>query len=167
MHTSYGSQSISKIESNVSVYAGWKNYPSGNIAVKGIFFDEAPNVNDSSLINYMSTVAGYARNKSLNYIVFNPGALTTAAGYYNLANLIINKEGLYSSYSESGSIGVIPSQDRAQSAIVLHDTPPTVNITALASTMVKDGIGAFYATQDCCYNVINGTVLNNTAAAFK
>ena len=75
----------------------------------------------------MSNVASYARGLGLDYIVFNPGTLTTAAAYYAAADLIVNEEIYYSSYSESSTVDTIPSEYRGQSAIILHDTPSSAD----------------------------------------
>lgn len=167
VHTTYATQTINAVEKNVSTYAGWAGYTASNIAVDGIFFDEAPNADNATYTDYMSSVASYARGLGLNYIIFNPGALTTAAAYYKAADLIVNQEIYYSSYSKSSTVDVIPSQDRAQSAIILHDTPSNADISSLVSTMVSSGIGAFYTTADCCYNAITATMLDSIASSLE
>ncbi|EED17159.1 cell surface spherulin 4-like protein, putative [Talaromyces stipitatus ATCC 10500] len=167
VHTSYASQSVSKVESNVSVYAGWASYSESNIAVKGIFFDEAPNNDDPTSTDYMSNAASYARGLGLDCIIFNPGALTTATAYYDAADLIVNEEIAYSSYSKSSTVDVIPSQYRNQSAIILHDTPSGADISSLVSTIVGAGIAAFYATEDCCYNSITTSLLDSISSSLE
>jgi hypothetical protein len=167
VHTTYATQNINTVETNVSTYAGWADYTASNIAVDGIFFDEAPNADDSTYTDYMSSVASYARGLGLNYIIFNPGALTTAAAYYDAADLIVDQETAYSSYSESSTVDVIPSEYRGQAAIILHDTPSSVDISSLVSTMVSAGISAFYATEDCCYNAITTSLLDSISSALE
>lgn len=167
VHTSYTKQDISTVETNVSTYAGWKDYTASNIAVDGIFFDEAPNADDSTYTEYMSNVASYARGLGLDYIVFNPGTLTTAAAYYAAADLIVNEEIYYSSYSESSTVDTIPSEYRGQSAIILHDTPSSANISSVVSTIVSAGIAAFYATEDCCYNAITTSLLDSISSSLE
>ena len=167
VHTSYATQTIKAIEANVSTYAGWAKYTASNIAVDGIFFDEAPSADNSTYEDYMSSVASYARGLGLNYIVFNPGQLTTAAAYYKDADLIINAETYYSLYSEASTVDVIPSAYRGQAAIILHDTPSSANISSVVSTMVRDNIGAFYATEDCCYNAISSSLLDSISSTLE
>lgn len=158
---------MSVVESEVEVYAGWAEYAGSNIAVHGIFFDEAPNDNNLTKEAYMSGVASYSRSLGLNYIVFNPGALTTVAAYYDAADLIVDSEIAYSSYSESGAVDVIPTQYRGQAAVILHDTPSTAGIPSLVSTMINAGIGAFYATEDCCYLSIAASMLDAIASSLE
>lgn len=167
VHTTYATQDISVVETNVSTYAGWKDYTASNIAVDGIFFDEAPYADNSTYTEYMSSVASYARGLGLDYIVFNPGTLTTATAYYDAADLIVNAELYYSSYSESGTVDPIPSQYRSQSAIILHDTPSSADISSVVSTMVSADIGAFYATEDCCYNAITTSLLDSISSSLE
>ena len=167
VHTSYATQNINTVEKNVSTYAGWAGYTASNISVDGIFFDEAPYEDNSTYTDYMSDVASYARGLGLDYTIFNPGTLTTVAAYYDAADLIVNKEIYYSSYSESATVDAIPSEYRGQSAIIIHDTPPSANISSLVSTMVSAGIAAFYATQDCCYNAITASLLDSISSSLE
>lgn len=167
MHTTYTTQDISVVKANVSTYAGWKDYSGSSIAVDGIFFDEAPYIDDPSNTTYMTSVASYARDQGLDYIVFNPGELTTVQAYYDAADLIVNEEIAYSSYSESSTVDTIPTEYRDQSAIIMHDTPSSADISSLVNTVVSAGIAAFYATEDCCYNAIDTTMLDNIASALE
>lgn len=163
VHTLYTDASISTLESNVSTYAGWSDYTEGNITVAGIFFDEAPSTSDSSYTEYMSTAASYAKSKGLDYVIFNPGTPTTVAAYYDDASLIVNQEIDYSSWSDS-TVTDIASEYRDASAVLIHDFSSSGDISSIVSTVVSDGIAAFYATEDCCYNAVTTSLLSDIAS---
>ncbi|KAH8697944.1 Spherulation-specific family 4-domain-containing protein [Talaromyces proteolyticus] len=162
VHTSYMAQTTDAIAANVSRYAGWSNYSDSNIAVKGIFFDEATNTQNSAAYAYMSTIASNARDQGLDFVIFNPGTVVTAPEFFEAADLIVVEEVAYSTY-QAGTIQSVPEQYRNQSAIILHDTPSGTNLTSVVSGMESDTLGAFYATADCCYQSV--TILGSVASA--
>jgi hypothetical protein len=50
--TSWGNRDKATIKANVSYYA-WSNFTAANIAVQGIFFDEAPSFMSNDTLSYM------------------------------------------------------------------------------------------------------------------
>lgn len=164
VHTLYTEAALSTLEANVSTYAGWNDYTGGsNITIHGIFFDEAPYEDDETYTTYMTSAAEYATSLGLDYVVFNPGTITTVAAYYDAANLILNQEISFDDWSTS-TVSDIPEEYRGQSAVMIHDFTDISDISSVVSTVVDYGIAAFYATEDCCYNAIDSTLLDDIAS---
>jgi hypothetical protein len=154
VHTSYMAETTDAVNANVTTYAGWSKYTDSDISVKGIFFDEATNEESQTAYDYMSTVASNARDQGLDYVIFNPGTAVTASQFFDAADLIVISEVAYSTYTES-TVHSVPQQYRNQSAIILHDTPSGTDLTSVTSGLESDGLGAFYATGDCCYQSVS------------
>ncbi|QKX53187.1 uncharacterized protein TRUGW13939_00263 [Talaromyces rugulosus] len=154
VHTSYMAETTDAVNANVTTYAGWSKYTDSDISVKGIFFDEATNEESQTAYDYMSTVASNARDQGLNYVIFNPGTAVTASQFFDAADLIVISEVAYSTYTES-TVHSVPQQYWNQSAIILHDTPSGTDLTSVTSGLESDGLGAFYATGDCCYQSVS------------
>jgi hypothetical protein len=85
---SWANRDKTVVEADVSRYAAWSNFTAANIAVQGIFFDEAPSLLSSDALSYMITIVSYAR-KSLgpgrSHITFNPSVIVNRA-LYNIAD---------------------------------------------------------------------------------
>ena len=62
--TFFGFNALDQVKTQIDAWKGWATYKKSNIAVSGIFFDEAP----SSNLTYMKIVAQYARNSFKNPI---------------------------------------------------------------------------------------------------
>ncbi len=68
--TSWANRDKAAVEADVSCYVAWSNFTAANIAVQGIFFDEAPALLNNDTLSYMTTIASYARTS------LGPGAAT-------------------------------------------------------------------------------------------
>lgn len=154
VHTAYMDETTDAVNANVTIYAGWSGYTDSDISVKGIFFDEATDTESQTAYDYMSTVASNARDKGLDYVIFNPGTAVTAPQFFDAADLIVISEISYSAYQGS-TMHSVPQQYWNQSAVILHNTPSGADLTSVTSGLQSDGLSAFYATGDCCYQSVS------------
>ncbi|KAJ5785222.1 Spherulation-specific family 4 [Penicillium pulvis] len=165
--TEYGTRSASDVESDISTYSGWSAYTEKNIAVTGIFFDEAPRTDDTSLISYMTEVADNARSQDLDFIVFNPGTkLEEGAvnGYFDAADLIVEFENSYDAWIDAVPADEFSStEDYSKDAVLLYSAPTTANYETVIKEAKDMGLGAAYLTNTDDYKSAD-TVLKVTAA---
>lgn len=55
--TSWGDRPLSEVETDIKAYAGWaKNFETSGLGVKGIFFDETPNLYDAKKAAYLKDI---------------------------------------------------------------------------------------------------------------
>ncbi|KAJ5993652.1 Spherulation-specific family 4 [Penicillium sp. IBT 35674x] len=165
--TEYGTRSASDVESDISTYSGWSAYTAKNIAVAGIFFDEAPRTDDTSLISYMTEVADNARSNDLDFIVFNPGTkLEEGAvnGYFDAADLIVEFENSYDAWIDAVPADEFSSsEDYSKDAVLLYSAPTTANYESVIKEAKDMGLGAAYLTNTDDYKSAD-TILKVTAA---
>ncbi|KAJ5537360.1 Spherulation-specific family 4 [Penicillium frequentans] len=165
--TEYGTRSASDVESDISTYSGWSAYTAKNIAVAGIFFDEAPRTDDTSLISYMTEVADNARSQDLDFIVFNPGTkLEEGAvnGYFDAADLIVEFENSYDAWIDAVPADEFSStEDYSKDAVLLYSAPTTANYETIIKEAKDMGLGAAYLTNTDDYKSAD-TILKVTAA---
>lgn len=165
--TEYGTRSASDVESDISTYSGWSAYTAKNIAVAGIFFDEAPRTDDTSLISYMTGVADNARSQDLDFIVFNPGTkLEEGAvnGYFDAADLIVEFENSYDAWVDAVPADEFSStEDYSKDAVLLYSAPTTANYETVIKEAKDMGLGAAYLTNTDDYKSAD-TILKVAAA---
>lgn len=110
----------------------------------GIFFDEATVDPASADETYMKNASAFARSAiPASTIIFNPGALDDPS-YFADADLIVEFEDAYSNYNPTSTPQSIPAADRSKSAVLIHDTPSSADITNLVHTAIADKIGSIY-----------------------
>ncbi|KAJ5928795.1 Spherulation-specific family 4 [Penicillium verhagenii] len=165
--TEYATRAVSDVETDISTYSGWAAYTEKNITISGIFFDEAPRTDDTSLISYMTEVADNARSHSMNTIVFNPGTkLEEGAvnGYFDAADLIVEFENSYDTW-----VDAVPADefsavaDYSKDAILLYSAPTDANYETVIAEAKEMGLGAAYLTNTDDYKSAD-TILKVTAA---
>jgi len=71
VRTNYTNRPMSEVLNDIDIYASWSKNTT-NIAMHGIFFDEAPNAFTASGEDYMQQVDAYAKNSTgfggINYV---------------------------------------------------------------------------------------------------
>ncbi|KAF8867278.1 hypothetical protein BDZ45DRAFT_734544 [Acephala macrosclerotiorum] len=75
---------------NISSYTACNNYTSANIAVQGIFFDEATSSTTNDSISYMKNVTTFAKTSlgpGRQHISLNPGVVVDPA-YFDMADTV-------------------------------------------------------------------------------
>lgn len=179
--TAYTSRSIGEVENDVSIYAGWANYTASPISVSGIFFDDATSADNAGNYTYMAHIASYAR-KTLNptlkkqkltaTVIFNSGDVPPIR-YFGYADTIVEFESPFSNYDNS-TINSFAKGKNDQAAVIIYsfeandangqpaDGPALKN---LVEQMKQKNVEFVGVTRDCCYNVLNATVLGELAAA--
>jgi hypothetical protein len=152
--TEYATRDISTVKSAISTYSGWSSYKAKNITVSGIFFDEAPRTNDATLISYMQEVSESAKSSSLPTVIFNPGTkLETgaAAEYFKAADLIVEFENSYSTWTSITPADEITGSYYDKAAILLYSAPLDADYEAVIHEAQGMGLAAAYLTNDDDY----------------
>ena len=171
--TSYTNRAYSAVIQDINTYASWWNCnePGYNISIDGIFFDDVSNKASSAVYTYMKNASSYAYAQvpsDVTPVIFNPGALAPTQ-LFSYCDTMIEFENLTSSYQNDTTIESIPSGYRAQSAILVTNTPETnAPIASLVHTMASYGIEAVYFTTDeapNAYQIYDLDLLKQTAAA--
>ncbi|KAJ5702320.1 CAZyme family GH135 [Penicillium malachiteum] len=167
--TEYATRDISDVESDISTYSGWAKYKKQNITVDGIFFDEAPNTNDTSKISYMTEISKFARAENLTSIVFNPGTKLddgSVNGYFDAADLIVEFENSYDTW-----ITCVPADefsapdDYSKDAVLLYSAPLEANYDEVLQEAKQMGLGAAYLTNTDDYK--NADSISKVASAMQ
>ena len=94
--TGYGSRPLAAVLADVRRYLAWYR-------VDGIFFDEASS--DGALLPYYRAASRQARGDAGRVVVLNPG-VPPAAGYFDIADVVVTFEGPYASYA--GAMAAMP-----------------------------------------------------------
>lgn len=165
--TNYTNRAYSSVIADINTYANWSSYKQANISMAGIFFDDVTANTSTAAHQYMRNVSSYAYKtvpSQVTPVIFNPGAIIDTT-YFGYCDTMIEYEGSFAKYANQTTINMIPSAYLKQTAIVIYSTSGTANVKSLIHTMSVDAVEAVYFTSDCCYNAINGTLLNQVAAA--
>ena len=169
VRTNYTNRSYDKVIADVQTYAHWATYKAANISVHGIFFDEAPYVNDATFIQYMANVSSFAQNTiktAPTTVMFNPGTNATALQYFDYAQTIVEFEDSYSLYKSQTTIASFPRSRKTQSAILVHNyTDTSTTLQSLVHTGITNRLAGLYFTDDCCYNDLS--IIGQVATAFS
>ncbi|KAN0117757.1 Spherulation-specific family 4 [Hyaloscypha variabilis] len=99
--TSWANRAQTAVLGDVSDYAAWSNFTAANIAVQGIFFDEAPSLANTATLSYMKTISTYARTAlgpGRGYITFNPGVVVDPL-FYDMADSVIIFENSWAEFN--------------------------------------------------------------------
>ncbi len=86
--TTYGARPLADVLADVRRYLAWYR-------VDGVFFDEASS--DAALLPYYRALSRQARGGADRSVVLNPG-VPPAAGYFDLADVVVTFEGPYAGY---------------------------------------------------------------------
>jgi len=165
--TSYTNRAYSAVIADINTYANWSTYRKANISMAGIFFDDVTGSITAAAHQYMRNVSSYAYAKvpsQVTPVIFNPGTIVDTT-YFGYCDTMIEYEGSFTAYANQTTINRISAAYRQQTAIVIYNTTAKANVKSLVHTMSTNKIKAVYFTSDCCYNAINGTLLNQVAAA--
>jgi hypothetical protein len=76
---------------DISAYAAWNNFSSANIAVQGIFIDEAPSLPSTTTFSYVETTSTYAKTAlgpGRGHIKYNL-EMVVDPPFYNMADTMI------------------------------------------------------------------------------
>lgn len=117
---------IEELKANVTTYQHWGSKECGNLAVDGIFFDEAPSTSKSEYIDYMREASIFAK-ETLTHggktVLFNAGTSVTKQ-YWNLADYICVLENSGEAYeSVSDDVGELDAGGKYsdQATFILYD----------------------------------------------
>lgn len=164
VHTTEATRAIADVEADISVYANWATYTGADIAVDGIFFDEAPSTYTTANFNYMSTAASSARTafagqsvtslSNEGFLVFNPGTVTDSR-YFALADSIVVFEDYYSAFS-AASLAAVPAKYTSKSSFLIHDfTASTATQQSVLQQIQAAGMQGVFITTSSSYSAIS------------
>ena len=171
--TSWTNRAYSAVIQDIDTYASWWNcdIPGYNVSIDGIFFDDVNTTASSAIFTYMQNASAYAYSQVPSYVtpvIFNPGTIAPPQ-LFSYCDTMIEFEDLYSLYKNATTIKAVPSSYRAQSALLVTNTPETTApIASLVHTMAYYKIGAVYFTTDenpSAYRIFDLDLLEQIAAA--
>ena len=123
VRTGYATRNISDVLSEVATYAGW----SQNLAMHGIFLDEAPHEYSVDAVEFMRTVDEAIKNtdglEGGRTVIHNPGVIPDSRFEDSNADIIVVFEESYTTYqTKVNSLTALPS-DREGYSIMVHSVP--------------------------------------------
>ena len=172
VHTSYGSQSASALNANVTHWQNWNNYAqtagNQNTTISGIFFDETSTAN--SKVTYMNNAAAFAKSTlkpsggATPYVVYNPGTSERQSYFNSNVNLIVQFEDTLANYDTDNPAAGIPPSEVSQTAFIGNTASGKASdVTKNVKSAKAQGFGGIYFSADCCYD--SDLSLVSTAAA--
>ncbi len=144
VYTSYGSRSLSAVESDINTY--YRRY-----GVDGIFLDEAST--SCSEVSYYATLSTYIKAKAgVGRVILNPGTSTNSC-YVTVADTLVTFEGAYSQYVDSYSAPAWEAR-YAPSHFwhIIYDTPTSSDLDQVVQLSKARGAGYVYVTPDTLPN---------------
>lgn len=119
VHLFNGTETVQDVETNITTWASWASYSEADdIAVRGVFFDEAPAA-DTSYMQVLTEFA-YAQLGPRTKIVFNPGTVSDT-DYFSMADHVIVSEVTAEDYSPSILQTSVLYEYASQASILVHD----------------------------------------------
>ncbi|EPS41031.1 hypothetical protein H072_5083 [Dactylellina haptotyla CBS 200.50] len=164
VHVSYVARHLADVCADITKYAGWASYKTANIAVSGIFVDEAPSevgAGNANLI-YMENVRGaiskaFAATGKDGFTMTNPGTIADKS-FYEYADSIVSYESPLSSYYDPDTLQTSKDTSKSagtpgslQSIIVTSFTSSEARERYLLQKVVARDIGHVYFTRDPDY----------------
>ncbi|KAL8961661.1 MAG: hypothetical protein Q9193_001817 [Seirophora villosa] len=165
--TGYTNVPYDTITSQIDVYAQWASYPSADISIDGIFFDEVSNTAAEDVYPYYRQAAEYVKDNlpsNVSPVVFNPGT-SAPAQLFDYADTVVQYENAFSSYRDKETIAAFQPGFNDQTGIIVHTTPNNADVNSLVRSMVEEGIQSVYFGADCCYHVFSSELLTLLASA--
>jgi hypothetical protein len=141
--TGHGRRPLAAVEADVDRYRSW-------YGVDGIFFDEA--ATSAADLPYYRALSQHARGLALT-VALNPGAVP-AAGYFDLADIVVTFEGTYAGYA--AALQAMPAwlsgAPRKHAAHLIYDSSRPEALHAAAGAAA----GYVYATSGTLPNPWRG-----------
>lgn len=146
VHTNYGNRSINQVQNDIDLF--YNQFPN----IDGIFFDEVPN-GDCSTINYYQTLYNHVKGKGgIGLVVLNPGAQTQEC-FMNVCDIIVNFEQTFVFYQNNYSQ---PEWVRKYSSNrfwhLIHTTPNENDMKQAIHLSKQRNAGWVYITNDVMPN---------------
>jgi hypothetical protein len=88
---SWANRDKTAVVEDISAYAAWNNCSTANIAVQGIFFDEALSLPSATTLSNVETISTYAKTAlglGGGHMTFNPGVVVDPL-FYNMTDTVI------------------------------------------------------------------------------
>ncbi|MCJ1241540.1 hypothetical protein MMC14_009545 [Varicellaria rhodocarpa] len=157
----------SNVTNDIETYANWATYSTANLSVNGIFFDEAPSMDDAAKIQYMANASSFAYATiptAATTVIFNPGVIV-ALPYFYYANTIIEFENSAAEYQNQTTINNFTGGGVKQSAVLVHNYAGTIaTLQSLIHTGIANNLAGMYFTDDTNYTDVN--IVGQVATVF-
>ncbi|KAJ9624553.1 hypothetical protein H2203_005288 [Taxawa tesnikishii (nom. ined.)] len=139
LHTSWAGRALSSVETDVKTYVKWNSYKGANIALDGIFVDEA--TADTSDLPYMKSLYSYIRNnmpKNHGKVWTNPGCAVDAK-FYSYADMVTAFEDTYTAWKSYGSTAIKASLKSKSSVMILNYSGDSNGVASQAKGLISQG----------------------------
>ncbi|PWY90402.1 hypothetical protein BO94DRAFT_565046 [Aspergillus sclerotioniger CBS 115572] len=134
VRTGYATRNITAVLDDIATYAGWSN-ESLNLAMDGIFFDEAPYDYAAAKVDYMKTINEAVKNSSGlvrdRMVIHNPGTIPDSRYDTNTTDVTVVFESSYQDYFSLRHSLKAMSNDRTGYAYMLHSVPDNLSNSTL------------------------------------
>ncbi|KAM0139142.1 hypothetical protein ACHAO1_003013 [Botrytis cinerea] len=145
--TRFMDKSTSEVDQEVETYKYWSTYTKANIAIDGIFFDDAVNEWTSASSGYMTDIASNAHALNLT-VTFNPGTIADSE-FFTIADKVVMIEDDYSAFTsrKGGSLNKIADTQQGQSSVIIYDFSGSQSQQDnTVNSIVASGVSEVYIT---------------------
>ena len=151
LHTEYAVRPLSDIKSDVATYAKWNSYKASNIALDGIFVDEA--TDQTGHLDYMKTVASTIRTAmpKKGKIWTNPGCIV-ASSFYDYADIVTAFEDSYVNWNSPKRVGIPQALHNRTSVMITNYSGGLAGIKAQAKILAQRGFHSGFVWGTQSYN---------------
>ncbi|KAK6603674.1 hypothetical protein H4I96_06442 [Botrytis cinerea] len=135
------------VDQEVETYKYWSTYTKANIAIDGIFFDDAVNEWTSASSGYMTDIASNAHALNLT-VTFNPGTIADSE-FFTIADKVVMIEDDYSAFTsrKGGSLNKIADTQQGQSSVIIYDFSGSQSQQDnTVNSIVASGVSEVYIT---------------------
>jgi hypothetical protein len=146
--TSWANRDRAAVMGDISAYAAWSSFTAANIAVEGIFSDEAPSLLSTDTLSYMQTISTYAKTAlgpGRGHITFNPGVIVDPL-FYNMADSVIVFENSWAEFNTT-FLNTMSWDLLQKSTVVVHNVTGSDALQAdLINNITDANIGGLLIT---------------------
>ncbi|KAL4937831.1 hypothetical protein BDV06DRAFT_215585 [Aspergillus oleicola] len=127
VRTNYAERNVSEVLDDIATYSGWESQ-SSDLAMAGIFFDEAPHQYGEGRADYLTRINAAVKNatglQGDRTVILNPGVIPDARLAVPNTDITVTFEQAYSHYENNQeSVLKAADADRATWAYVFHSVP--------------------------------------------
>ncbi|KAL4967042.1 spherulation-specific family 4 protein [Aspergillus stella-maris] len=127
VRTNYAERNVSEVLDDIATYSGWET-ESSDLAMAGIFFDEAPHQYAEGTAEYLTRINAAVKDatglQGDRTVILNPGVIPDTRLSVPNTDITVTFEQSYSHYSTSQeSVLKAATADRATWAYIFHSVP--------------------------------------------
>ena len=123
-----------KVTAEISTYAQWSSYPSANLTIGGIYFDDVSSDTTNTSYSYYQSLSSYTHTAMpSSHVVFNPGTIAPPQ-LFSYCDLMVEYEDSLANYN-SGVLGKIRQVWKGKCALQVYSTPNSTDVKRCVSLL--------------------------------